>query len=504
MLKLKSMSGAWGIAALLALSGCSQDFKIKSVTLPDQICVGNTCVGNGGSTGGSTGTTSTSTTGPTTSTSTTGPTTSTSTTGPTTSTSTTGPTTSTSTTSSSTTSGSSQFSQEFNPSQISVKKVDLVLVIDNSGSMATEQSEVANGLGAVASAYFAQPGLDICISVISSTRYLYASSASIGAQERNLGCSTSNAGAAATSAFITSVKDSILNLGTGGSGQEMLGKSLVSFLANKSSFHGASNSVDSAASLSLRTDSNFRPDATKAVVFVTDENNYFGYSQNGSTSFLTYESWTRAGSVLNNLSSIWYTSASGSNLAGDYDPSLNDLPAILNQVRPLSSREADAGRTITDSRKGIKEYLAGLFDLTKTTVLSFLKLNSDGSLAPFATGPNMGAVNLFPLPSAIGNGSLNASIDGFGAADVNAYYVSKFNSLFQNAYSIQSRFTLLYAISNPATVVVEVIHGDGTRTGLSQGADFSIAVNNTVIQLSAAAAARLVPTDSIVITYDHR
>ncbi len=139
----------------------------------------------------------------------------------------------------------------FDTASIQNKKIDVVMVIDDSGSMEEEQAKVKNGLQAVASQYlshsnFVNNYLDVCVHVISSTYYKTSPSG-----QGFVGC-TSN-----SSIDLPNLVSTAVNLGIGGSGQEALGKSLITYLTNKDTFTDAVNasSLNLTKRISKRCDS---------------------------------------------------------------------------------------------------------------------------------------------------------------------------------------------------------------------------------------------------------
>lgn|GEM_PF-4191876 len=387
--------------------------------------------------------------------------------------------------------------ETFSSGDIQTKKIDLVLVIDNSGSMYDEQMKVKSGLTAAGAAYFSNPNVDVCLWVLSSSRYSVDYQLN---QSFSLGCSNNGTNAGS---LTTALGNKIDLLGIDGANNEQLGKSLITYLADKVSFHGSTNSVESSSSLALR--SGFRADATKAIVFATDENNYFAYSSiaynNPSSTFasLTREGFANYATVAGNLL-MWNADS------GDWNMPMIDLPAITGQMRRASANQADISNLVADSRTGIKEYLGQLINLSKATVLNFLKLDSSGNPASLSFNESviyslaMGATNLHALKNAIGNGSINASIDLDAAG-----YTSQFQNLFENSVSIQSRFPLTHtAATSLGLKVVRVRSLSLASVPLEvvlPASDYSLVENNTKLQLSASAAAALISGDQIRITY---
>jgi hypothetical protein len=366
----------------------------------------------------------------------------------------------------------------FDTASIQNKKIDVVMVIDNSGSMSTEQIKVRDGLAAVASQYlshvnFTQNFLDVCVHVISSTYYKGTSQ-----DPGFVGC-TSN-----SSINLPNLVGNAVALGTNGSGEEALGKSLVSYLANKSDFNG----VLSDQSLTRRAD--LRTDATLALVMVTDENNYFSYSNSSAGSAETFESFLdfQNGSGKNQ---IWDSS-------GNWDFAKNDIPSVTGKLRRATALNADLNNLIPDTRTGIKNYLEVLgFNLGKVTSLNFLKtVLSSGALvaAPLTSGPAMGDKNLFQLKSDLGNGSIIADIDANSSG-----YTAQFQNLFSNSVAIQSQLPLSPPAATTVGMQVFRVRG-GVQTELSAGS-FSIAGGGAFLQLNSQALNQILPGDQIKVKY---
>ncbi len=369
----------------------------------------------------------------------------------------------------------------FDASSIQNKKIDVVMVIDNSGSMDAEQQKVRDGLAAVASQYlshanFTQDSLDVCVHVISSSHYLNSP-----AGEGFVGC-TSN-----SNINLPNLVNDAVNLGINGSGVEALGKSLITYLSGKNSFS------DVVSAPSLNKLSQFRNDATLALIMVTDEGNYKAYSSSQLGREETKEAYEP------------FTNGSGENQTwfdnGDWDYDRNDIPSVTNKLGRASARAADLNNLVQDSRVGIKNYIQQLgFNLQKTTALNFLKSNIvDGVLvpAPLANGPSMGDKNLFDLKAVFGNGSINADIDGNSNS-----YTSQFQQLFSNSVSIQSQFPLSPAAATSVGMVVIRVR-NGQETVLSSSS-YSLVQNGNALQLTSQAAAQIQSGDSIKVTYFHR
>lgn len=158
------------------------------------------------------------------------------------------------------------------------RKIDITFVVDNSGSMADEQDHLAEAFASVATTYFKNPNLDICIVIITSDRYLGRSNGTYS-RERHV---TGSDGLRCTQpegwdqwtqmrrdehieAFIRDFKTQV-KVGTAGSGREHLGKSLVAYLDGKEEWSEADPLVAAPKHIRL--------DAFQLISFVTDEDNY--------------------------------------------------------------------------------------------------------------------------------------------------------------------------------------------------------------------------------------
>jgi hypothetical protein len=311
------------------------------------------------------------------------------------------------------------------------------------------------------------------VHVISSSYYKNAPS-----QEGFVGC-TSN-----SSINLPNLVRDAVNLGINGSGEEALGKSLITYLTSKNNFP----SVLSSQTLSLRA--GFRPDATLALVMVTDENNYFSYSNSNLGSAETLESFAafQGGSGLNQT---WDSN-------GDWNLLKIDIPSITGKLRRASARDADLNNLIPDTRTGIKNYLSNLgFNPGKITSLNFLKSEVNNGVlspAPLTAAPSMGDKNLFQLKTDFGNGSINADIDSN-----TSNYTAQFQNLFSNSVAIQSQLPLSPAAATTVGMRVYRIRS-GSETELSAGT-YSLAGGGAFLQLSAQAAALIQPGDQIKVLY---
>jgi hypothetical protein len=320
---------------------------------------------------------------------------------------------------------------------------------------------------------YTQNSLDVCVHVISSS-YYKGSTQGPGF----VGC-TSN-----SSINLPNLVGSAVDIGINGSGEEALGKSLISFLANKSNFDG----VLSDQSLTRRSD--LRTDATLALVMVTDENNYFAYSNSNAGSAETLESFIpfEGGSGKNQ---IWDSS-------GNWNLDKNDIPAVTGKLRRATALNADFNNFTPDTRTGVKNYLEILgFNLGKITALNFLKtITYNGALvaAPLTSGPAMGDRNLFQLKSDFGNGSIVADIDANTSS-----YTAQFQNLFSNSVAIQSQLPLSPPAATTVGMQVFRIRG-GVQTELSAGS-FSIAGGGAFLQLNSQALSQILPGDQIKVKY---
>jgi hypothetical protein len=390
----------------------------------------------------------------------------------------------------------SQNTQVFNASSITRKKIDLILMIDNSPSMSEEQAKVKSGLIAAGNQYFNNPNIDLCIWLISSSRYAGRSSLSNSSlstsvnQGELLGCSSTMS----PLGLVSKIQTKIDQIGVNGDRFEQLGKSLITHITNKDNFSQVDASSSGGLPGSLQIMSEFRSDATKAMVFVTDENNYFGDSTYDSMPLSTIEEmndYITSNQFLPGGLLSWDS-------AGQWLMDKNDLPAMTG----VEYRATASLRTVLvpDTRLGIYEYLQSLMNLSKVMVLNFLKLDASGQPAPLQGGagiaPSMGAENIFQLKERIGNGSVNADIDSNDAG-----YTSQFADLFTNSVSLASQFTLSKPAISGSSLKVRLLRGS-SESDLIIGVDFTLSPDKKIIQLSANFAASLQNADRIkVISY---
>lgn len=250
-------------------------------------------------------------------------------------------------------------SETWGPYYGSKKRIDFVLVIDNSGSMGDNQAKLASELLQIANTFFYDRTLDICPVVITSDRYL-------GRSGREFAVSCSNPDGMETAsdaqhrAYVDAIKLEFanrVNVGVSGSAYEYLGASLATFLFDQDQWNGRSNSFSTALG-TTRSTSLLRANAITHVAFFTDENN----------------------------SSV-------------------DLPAVQDS-----------------QRTGIKDYLDLFFGREGRnpgySVSSFI----DVTIGPnnTATLRNTGARNLFDLVSAVGRKSALADLQGNAQSFANA------------------------------------------------------------------------------------
>lgn len=163
--------------------------------------------------------------------------------------------------------------ESFSIATVGTKKIDFLFVVDNSQSMADNQAKLASGFESFARSFFKRADLDICVAIITSDRYLGRLGERGYERERLVRCTDPQSRkqfsqaeneyflAGLISEFKTKVK-----VGAKGSGAELMGKSLVTFLRNKNTWEEAE--------IAGRKNTFFRKDAVANITFLTDENNW--------------------------------------------------------------------------------------------------------------------------------------------------------------------------------------------------------------------------------------
>jgi hypothetical protein len=431
--------------SLVLLQGCSQDFAIKKVQIPN-LCsgangaiypaVGATC--NGVSSNGSPTPTSTPIKSPTV--------------------------------------NLGQKLESFPMADLGQKKIDLLFVVDDSSSMGPYQANLANGFAAIAETFYRRADLDICTAVISSSRYLgkttVVNSNTITTEYVNIGC-TQPVGSEIWSQqekdrhisnLIADFKAKV-NFGIKGSGSELLGKSLVSFLYNADTWNNniSTNAVKNPF---------FRPGATADISFLSDENNYFRYPNT--------------------------VGAQDANVA--YNPDKNDLPAVKNQYvktgldsSPLMQAffEISSGISGTilstiwhneqDTNMGIKDHLDLFFQSLNPSMAPNYSVTSVVSSNTRAFDIPSRAINLAAVPGLVGRSSAMGLIEG-SAQD----YANLYNGVTQSLVNRAYQFTLSKPVykADPSLVSVSIVRSNGIEVTLNSPADFSLSATGSELILN--------------------
>lgn len=345
-----------------------------------------------------------------------------------------------------------QITESFDAASHGVKKLDFLFVVDNSGSMADNQRRLARGFRAFANTFYRRADLDICTMIITSDRYLGKMGDYEYERERRLPC-TKPAGSQVWSAdqmakhvdsLISTFQEEIF-VGTYGSGVELVGKSLVSFLFNQKEFGQVTNTEN-------RSDF-FRKDAVANITFLSDENNYFFQDP-------------------------------------EAEESENDLPHVKGAAIPGSKTATSAQKF--DSRLGIKDYLDMYFEALNPgkaasySVTSFLDIYRSESSLPGIS------VSLNSLPSVVGRESKVANINGT-ADEYTEVYQSVADALVLRA----SEFKLAYRALGEVSVFLRRTSGESIR--LAPG-EFRIE-DAQVIKLDPRVLPKLKVGDQVVVTY---
>ena len=222
-----------------------------------------------------------------------------------------------------------------------------------------------------------------------------------------------------------------LIIGTNGSGNELVGKSIVSYLYSLSKW---SETINTGAHTSF-----FRSDAVANISILTDENNWF----------------------YNNPEQI---------------ETMNDLPAIQNS--PIYNSRNGA----IDTRKGIKNYLDNFFSAVQPShglsysITSFLEVTQ-----PATTIPGL-AMNLTSLNTLVGRESAKSDIEGNADSFANVYH-----GLADSIVSRASALNLVHTIYEPlfpsviADLEVSIVKPDQTKIILSYGSNYSVLLPNGIL-----------------------
>jgi hypothetical protein len=388
--------------------------------------------------------------------------------------------------------------QSFPLANSGTKKIDLLFIVDDSGSMEPYQQNLANGFAAIADTYFKREDLDICVAAISSSRYLGPMMVVGGTAHSNeassIGC-TQPAGYAswtaaqklANSNLMISNFRTAVNFGIAGSGKELLGKSMVSFMKNVNTWTNVAGSTGQTAF--------FRPGSVANISFLSDENNYFRYP--------------------NNLTSDY---ENGAPVA--FSEGINDLPPqagtavlsgisasvasfFLNPAASVQSTMSSIWHQQIDSRMGIKDHLDAHFRALNPGKALDYSVTSIVAPTPKAFGIPSRAQNLAPLVSLIGRDSILGNIAGT-AAD----YTSLYSTVMQGVVNRTLSFTLDTPVDagSVGQMRVSVRKANGTSVQLSLSSDFEIGADlRTVILKDTSPLVRaIVLGDQLIVSYAYR
>ncbi len=349
--------------------------------------------------------------------------------------------------------------EAFDLARSEIKKIDFFIVVDNSGSMADKQTKLANGFRNFANTFYRRADLDICTRIITSDRYLGRTGTNSYQRERSIDCTKPQGSEAWTNAQMQAHIDALIadfvvkiNVGTAGSGRELLMKSLVTSLFDLDSY------PTSGAVSEVVKNSFFRPGAFANISFVTDENNW--YQPDAITE------------------------------------SINDLPPAMYAVY-------DTVNNLQDTRKGAKEYLDGFFsDLNPNQSLSYsvtTLLELGLVYSPLASAINT-AKNFLPFSDMIGRGSSKGNLELSDVA-----YTEAYSSVAQNILQRAYQFSLRSSVYAPSaqTIQVTLVKASGQRVSLSYGTQFSM-ISGTGLSLSQSIVDAAVVGDKIEISYQHQ
>ncbi len=347
--------------------------------------------------------------------------------------------------------GSTRKTDIFKAASNEIKKIDFLFVIDNSGSMADNQRKLAAGFKAFANTFYRRSDLDICTMIITSDRYLGKEGYRGYERERSLPCTKPVGSEKWTSAQMQAHTDALISefetkvyVGTRGNANELLGKSVVSFLYGINEWgQSTENSPKS---------NFFRRDAVANISFVSDENNY--YFEGPTTEEVK-----------------------------------NDLPYAQNARIPGASTEQ------LDPRKGLKEYLDEYFATINPGRAATYSTTSILELSlPVEALPGI-AANLNQLPSAVGRESTKSDISGPAQA-----YTQVYQSIADAIVLRATTFTLTFPMHTG--LQVQLRHVNGQVLKLNEVADFTLQTS-TILTLNPKILPQLQAGDRIEVTYNY-
>ncbi|MBC7397204.1 MAG: hypothetical protein H7333_07145 [Bdellovibrionales bacterium] len=346
--------------------------------------------------------------------------------------------------------GSTRAVESFSAASNQVKKIDFLFVIDNSGSMADNQQKLAAGFKAFANTFYRRADLDICTMIITSDRYLGKENRGYQ-RERSLPC-TKPAGSDRWSTAQMQVHiDAMIAdfqakafVGTRGSGSELLGKSVVSFLYGLNQW---GDKTETSAKSNF-----FRKDAVANISFLTDENNYF------------------------------FDGAATEEVKSDL-PSSGGVAIPGGKVGEL------------DKRKGMKEYLDEYFAALNPGRAPTYSTTSILELSKAATALPGISTNLDQLPTIIGRESTKGDISGPAQA-----YTAVYQSIGDAIVLRATTFNLAHPVTG--TLQVKLRRTNGEALTLANEVDFTLH-NPMVLSLNPSLLPRLQAGDRIEVSYNY-
>ena len=388
--------------------------------------------------------------------------------------------------------------QAFPLASSGTKKIDLLFVVDDSQSMESYQQNLADGFAAIADSYFKRDDLDICVAAISSSRYLgpvmVVNSVAHNTEVTSIGCTQPPGYAGWTAAqkldnsnLLISKFRTAVNFGIIGSGKELLGKSLVSFMKNATTWSNVPTSTGS--------NSFFRAGAVANISLLTDENNYFRYPNNDSSDLVN-------------------------GVAVTYSESTNDLPPqagtsvltgvsssvasfFLNPAASLQASMSPIWHQEIDTRVGVKDYVDAYFRALNPDKALDYSVTAIVSPDPKAYGFPSRAQNIAPLVTQIGRDSVMGNILG-SASD----YSSLYSTVMQGIVNRSLSFTLENPVDAASVSRVSVIikKANGSEVQLSLSTDFQINSDlKTVVLKDSSPLVRAIGVgDQLIVAYAYR
>jgi hypothetical protein len=347
-----------------------------------------------------------------------------------------------------------------------IRKIDLVFVVDDSQSMQPYQAKLADGFSAISESYFRRADLDICVAVISSSRYLGRIRNSKATEYPGIGCTKPVGFSDWTEAQRNSYIDSLIasfktsvNVGLQGSGSELLGKSLVTFMRDSSTWSTLSNTGSHTF---------FRAGAVTNISFLTDENNFYRYPNATETDAFAESK--------NDLPAR----SSDAVFSGVVSGNLNvfSIGNTLASILPASITAAF--HQTTDDRMGLQNHLDSFFlGLNPGAPLSY-SVTTLLSSNPSAYGIPSKAQNLEKLREVVGRDSNGASIDA-PASGYSSLYSNVLSQLVNRSYSFTLASPVHSGVPNP--ISVSLIKANGLEVVLASPTDFELSQDRKTVRL---------------------